>query len=197
MRAARIAAIVNGVLEARSLGESLYVSDRAKKDPVYVSWAALPPATPSDGEACDPMVAHIEQDLKMGWRLEPLPHDRTGGDDNAIYVKVDGAHALRFTVNSLHGFGDLMLTQTLITFAVIILIILFVSAYAVRSITAPLTSIASAARAFGRPGGEAANSTSTGRLRSRRLRGRSTTCATSSTSARECWWPPATTCARR
>jgi signal transduction histidine kinase len=48
-----------------------------------------------------------------------------------------------------------VLTQTLCTLAVITFIILFVSTYAVRWITAPLTSIASAARAFGRPGGEA------------------------------------------
>ena len=46
-----------------------------------------------------------------------------------------------------------MLTQALCTLAVITLMILFVSAYAVRGVTAPLRSIATAASAFGRPGG--------------------------------------------
>lgn len=42
IRAARIAAIVNGVLELRSLGEALYVTKHANQDPVYVTWAPLP-----------------------------------------------------------------------------------------------------------------------------------------------------------
>jgi signal transduction histidine kinase len=156
IRAARIAAIVNGVQESRSLGEALYVTKHANRDPVYVSWAPLPAAKASDGTPRNVMVSDIEQDLQKGWRLQTLPHDRQGMDSNTIYVKVDDEHALRFTVASFGGLGSLVLTQTLCTLAVITFIILFVSAYAVRWITAPLTNIASAARAFGRPGGVAA-----------------------------------------
>jgi signal transduction histidine kinase len=103
------------------------------------------------------MVSEIEQDLQKGWRLETVPHDRTGKDVDTIFVKVGDNQALRFTVAAYGGLGSLVLAQTLCTLAVITFIILFVSAYAVRWITAPLSSIASAARAFGRPGGEAAD----------------------------------------
>ncbi len=101
------------------------------------------------------MVAEIEQDLQKGWRLETVPHERGGKDSDTIYVKVSDSQALRFTVAPYGGLGSLVLAQTLSTLAVITFILLFVSTYAVRWITAPLTSIASAARAFGRPGGEA------------------------------------------
>ncbi len=54
MRAARIAAIVNGVLEARSLNDSTYIAKHANSDPVYVSWAALPKPKPDAGAAAQP-----------------------------------------------------------------------------------------------------------------------------------------------
>ena len=153
VRAARIAAVVNGVLEARSLGDAQYVAKHANQEPIRVSWAA-PPKPTAGGAPHSAMISDIEQDLQKGWRLETLPHERDGADADAIYVRVDDQHALRFAVASFGGLQSLVLTQTLCTLAVITFIILFVSAYAVRWITAPLTSIASAARAFGRPGGE-------------------------------------------
>jgi signal transduction histidine kinase len=162
IRAARIAAIVNGVLEARSLNDANYVAKHANSDPVHVAWAALPKPQTSDGAPRNKMVADIEQDLHQGWRLETVPHDRTGKDGDTIFVKVGDNEALRFTVAPYGGLGSLVLAQTLCTLAVITFILLFVSTYAVRWITAPLTSIASAARAFGRPGGEAADLDETG-----------------------------------
>ena len=45
IRAARISAIVNGVLEARSLADALYVTKHANADPVYVTWAKPPAGT--------------------------------------------------------------------------------------------------------------------------------------------------------
>lgn len=161
VRAARIAAVVNGVLEARSLGDSQYVAKHANQDPVHVSWAPLP----SQAESAPPpsaMVSDIEQDLQKGWRLETLPRPGDAADANAIYVKVDDKHALRFVIASFSGLQSLVLTQTLCTLAVITFIILFVSAYAVRWITAPLSSMASAARAFGRPGDQTRDVEETG-----------------------------------
>jgi signal transduction histidine kinase len=156
VRAARIAAIVNGVLEARSLNDAVYLTKHANRDPVSVSWAALPKTKAAEGAPHSAMVAEVEQDLQKGWRLDVVPHERSGKDGDTIYVKVNDTQALRFSVAPYGGLGSLVLAQTLCTLAVITFIILFVSTYAVRWITAPLTSIASAARAFGRPGGEAA-----------------------------------------
>ena len=152
IRAARIAAVVNGVLEARDLGESLYVPKSVSSEPVSVSWAKLPPAKIAGPEPANAMIADIEQDLQHGWRLETLPHARGRADADALYVKIDDDHALRFAVTPYTGVGSLVLTQTLFTLGIITFLILFVSAYAVRWITAPLSSIASAASAFGRPG---------------------------------------------
>ena len=156
VRAARIAAVVNGVVGARSPQEAFYVIKHANRDPVTVTWAPLPKPAAGGDATRSGMVADVEQDLQKGWRLQPLPHDRAGADANAIYLKLGDDRALRFVIAPFGGLGSLVLTQTLCTLAVITFIILFVSTYAVRWITAPLTSIASAARAFGRPGGEGA-----------------------------------------
>jgi len=155
VRAARIAATVNGVVEAHNAQEAYYAIKHASRDPVTVSWAA-PPKTHGEDAPRGALVSDIEQELQKGWRLQPLPHARSGADANAIYLKVGDDKALRFVVAPFGGLGSLVLAQTLCTLAVITFIILFVSTYAVRWITAPLTSIASAARAFGRPGGEGA-----------------------------------------
>ena len=68
-------------------------------------------------------------------------------------MKIDDTHALRFAVMPYGGVRNLVLTQSLFTLGVVTFLILFVSAYAVRWVTSPLSSIASAASAFGRPGG--------------------------------------------
>jgi signal transduction histidine kinase len=102
------------------------------------------------------MVAAVEQELEKGWRMRTLPHDHSGDDATAIYVKLDNGKVLRFSVAPFGGLRSLVLTQILFTLGVLAFLIVFVSAWAVRWVTSPLTSIASAARAFGRPGdGEA------------------------------------------
>jgi len=155
VRAARIAAVVNGVLEARSLADSTYITKHANSEPVYVTWAKKPPTDDAQPPPPHTMVGDIEQDLQRGWRLETLPHDRTGPDADAIYVPVKDGQYLRFSVATHGGLGSLLLTQTLVTLGVIAFLIMFVSAWAVRWVTAPLSSIASVARAFGLPGGDA------------------------------------------
>ena len=159
VRAARIAAVVNGVMEARSLSESTYITKHANGEPVSVSWAKPPSPADAERPPKDSMVAEVEEDLQKGWRLKTLPHDYAGDDVDAIYVPVENGQVLRFSVATHGGLGSLLLTQTLVTLGVITFLILFVSAWAVRWVTAPLSSIASAARAFGRPGagGEAAD----------------------------------------
>jgi signal transduction histidine kinase len=154
VRAARIAAVVNGVLQARSLADSTYITKHANGEPVSVTWAK-PPTAADAAEPAPPhsMVGDVEQDLQKGWRLQTLPHSYEGNDADAIYVPVENGQVLRFAVAPHGGLGSLVLTQTLFTLGVITFLILFVSAWAVRWVTAPLSSIASAARAFGRPGG--------------------------------------------
>src|SRR6185437_13057417 len=101
VRAARIAAVVNGVLEARSLDESTYITKHASGEPVSVTWAK----PPSRGDAEPPpkhsMVAAVEEDLQKGWRLQTLPHDYAGDDADAIYIPVKHDEVLRFSVAAL------------------------------------------------------------------------------------------------
>ena len=205
IRAARIAAVVNGVLEARSLDDALYVTKHANTEPVYVSWASPPPRRPSQRRRrrtrWSPTSSRI---LQKGWRLRDAAA-RARRRRRGRHLRQDRQRpraALPDRALSA-ACGSLVLTQTLFTLGVITFIIVFVSAWAVRWVTSPLTSIASAARAFGRPGGLAGGRSrrESARSRSRRPRARSTRCASacaaSSTSARACWSPSATICARR
>ena len=202
IRAARIAAVVNGVQAARGAGDAHYITKHANTGPVYVTWEPPPSSGIVRPPPKDSMVAAIEQDLEKSWRMHTLAHGRLGADAGAIYVKLDGGQTLRFTLAPYGGLRSLVLTQILFTLGVISFLIVFVSAWAVRWVTAPLTSIASAARAFGAPAtASPAISPRMGRSKSRRPRARSTrcanACAASSTSARACWSPSATIFARR
>jgi signal transduction histidine kinase len=151
VRAARIAAIVNGVREAKTSTDAVALTKRANGDPVRVRWGLPPPgaAQPATG-----LVEDVEDELRRNWRIESAPHNRAGAESDNIYVLLDDGRALRFTVGRFGGVGSLVIGQTLFTLAVITSMVLAVSAYAVRWVTAPLSSIASAARAFGRPGGD-------------------------------------------
>ena len=155
VRAARIAATVQQVKLAPDLGAAHYVTKHVNVDPVRVRWTAPPPPPGPAALPARPLIAEIEKEMQKSWGVEPLPHDRAGPDEYVIYFGLDSGHALRFAVSPFAAVGSLLVTQALCTLAVIAFIILFVSAYAMRAITAPLTSIASAARAFGRPGDEA------------------------------------------
>jgi signal transduction histidine kinase len=153
VRAARIAAILRHVSTMRTPGDVPFYLKHISGEPVSVRWAKMPAVT----DAAPPprqLIADVEKELRTSWDVDVPAQSHTGGDANAIYVNVDPDHTLRFEVTPFGGTGSLVLTQTLCTLAVITFIILFVSAFAVRSITAPLTSIASAARAFGRGGRE-------------------------------------------
>lgn len=151
VRAARIAAVVNGVREAKSPAEAIALTKRANGDPVRVRWGLPPPgaAEPPTG-----LVEDVEDELRRSWRVEAAPHSRAGAEADNIYVLLDDGRSLRFTIGGFSGLGSLVFGQTLFTLAVITCLVLAVSSYAVRSVTAPLSSIASAARAFGRPGGD-------------------------------------------
>lgn len=156
VRAARIASVVNGVRQARTLEEARALVKHANVDPVRVSWAA-PPAGAATSAPANPLVADVEEVLRRSWRLAPIAHARAGPDADAVYVTLADGRSLRFSVARFGSVSSLVLMQTLVTLGVITTLILGVSAYAVRWVTAPLSSIASAARAFARPGVHAAD----------------------------------------
>jgi len=160
-RAARIAAVVSGVREAKSEAEAVAFTTHTDLYPVRVSWSA-PPATTAAKTRENTLVGEVEEDLEQNWRMQGLLHFHEGPDANAIYVRLDDGRTLRFAVAPFSSVGSLVVGQTLFTLGVITALIVAVSVYAVRWVTAPLLSIASAARAFGRPGVNAADLAETG-----------------------------------
>ncbi len=69
---------------------------------------------------------------------------------NAIFVAVDDENALKFvSAPNMFPLQNLLLIQTTIAVAIITVMILLLSLYALKRITAPLSAIASAARSFG------------------------------------------------
>ena len=101
-------------------------------------------------------VAAVEANLRENWGLEPLRRASQPGDEDSVFLKVDDHNALRFEISPHGGLHNLFLVQTICAFAIITSSILFLSIYAVRWIISPLSSIASAARSFGRAGGDEA-----------------------------------------
>ena len=138
VRAARIAAVVNGVREANTPAEAVALTKRANGDPVRVRWG-LPPH--GAAEAPTGLVEDVEDELRRSWRVEAAPHARFGAEADNIYVLLDDGRSLRFTVGRFGGIGSLVVGQTLFTLGVITSIVLAVSAYAVRWVTAPLSSM--------------------------------------------------------
>ena len=76
------------------------------------------------------------------------------GDEDFVFLKLGDDNALRFEISPHGGLRNLWFVQTICALAIITSSILFLSIYAVRWITSPLSSIASAARSFGRAGGD-------------------------------------------
>jgi signal transduction histidine kinase len=96
------------------------------------------------------LISAVEATLRDDWGLTPLSRAPRPGDEDSIFLKIGDETALRFQISPYGGFHNIALAQTICALAIITFIILFLSTYAVRWITSPLSSIASAARSFGR-----------------------------------------------
>ena len=96
------------------------------------------------------LISAVEATLRDDWGLTPLSRLTKPGDEDSIFLKIGDETALRFQISPYGGLHNIALVQTICALAIITFIILFLSAYAVRWITSPLSSIASAARSFGR-----------------------------------------------
>ena len=152
MRATRIAAVVKETQAAASAGErdlALKAAGRRNGDVELIPIAKL--ASAPRGVSSNPaFVKSVKNALEEAWGIVPLSNPPSSEDDDSIAVKVDDNDALVFQVPPPHPMlHNFVLVQTTCALAIIIFIILFLSLYAVRWITSPLSSIASAARSFG------------------------------------------------
>jgi signal transduction histidine kinase len=154
VRAARIAAIAKEA-EAVNSKEQLSLALRTSHgiEATLVPAAGL--SAPGESAPASPLTA-IEANLRDTWGLEPLRRASQPLDEDSVFLKLGPDKALRFEVSPRGGLHNLLFVQTICALAIIISSILFLSIYAVRWIISPLSSIASAARSFGRSGGDEA-----------------------------------------
>jgi signal transduction histidine kinase len=157
VRAARIAAIAKEA-EAGNSKEQLSLALRRSHsnsiEATLVPAAGL--AAPDEAAPASAFIAAVEASLRDNWGLEPLRRSSQPGDEDSVFLKVGDDNALRFEISSHGSLHNFLFVQTICALAIITLSILFLSLYAVRWITSPLSSIASAARSFGRVGGDEA-----------------------------------------
>ena len=151
IRAAHIAAIVREAESAKSATNLEPIVKRAERHNMEVRVISTAGAETLDGSSThepSPIAKTIVAVLRETWGLAPTLRD------NSIIVKISDDRALRFRLLPRNGLHNLMIIQTTCAVAIVTFIILFLSIYALRWITAPLSSIASAARSFGGAGTE-------------------------------------------
>ena len=151
VRAAHIAAIVREAEGAKSKEQLSGLLRDSHIDAGLVTSDGLEPWSPSTPSP--KFVDAVAASLRENWALRPMRMSPPGGHD-FIFLDVGDQRALRFEAARHGGLHNLLLVQTIGALAIITLSILFLSVYAVRWIVSPLSSIASAARSFGRGGDE-------------------------------------------
>jgi signal transduction histidine kinase len=149
-RAARIAAIVKKAEESQSPTELARMLDMERSPSVDVEQVPMArlASMPSSSAHNPDFVSSIKTKLEETWGIVPLSNAKPDWNDS-IVIKISDDSALVFEASSRVPLHNLVLIQTTCALAIITFIILFLSFYAVRRITAPLLSIAAAARSFG------------------------------------------------
>ena len=145
VRAARIATIVRRAREARSQHELAAMLATARSTVVTVSQVSLPQVLPPRPGAQPAFVRAVEDILTRTWGLLPLPDE----DEGAIVIEVNDNAALKFeAAPDIFPLNNLLPIQTTFALAIIVVMVLLLSLYALRRITAPLSAVAAAARSL-------------------------------------------------
>jgi signal transduction histidine kinase len=155
-QAARIATVVRQAQASTSPEELSALLDRLRSDRIEVTpipLKELRPAGLSQATAEQAFIPSVEQALVEIWKLRPLSPAASAAGGRAIFVALNDRQALRFEVAPHGALHNILFVEAIGALSIITLGILLLSAYAVRWITSPLSSIASAARAFGRDEG--------------------------------------------
>jgi signal transduction histidine kinase len=150
-RDARIATIVKRVEETSTPEERRLVLQTTRWPSMQTREVPLASVTSAPRvEPHDPaFVDSIKYALEDTWKIHPLPNAPASDGIDSIAVKINDDAALVFEASWRPPLHNIVLIQTTCALAIITFIILFLSLYALRWITAPLSSIASAARSFG------------------------------------------------
>src|SRR5262249_54108332 len=137
IRAAHVAAIVREAETSESSENLRPILKRAQGHNMDVRIVpALEDAELSDGgKEPSSLTRAIAAALRDTWGIVPTLQG------NSIAVRINDNVTLRFKLLSRNGFHNLVVVQTTCAVAIITLIILFLSIYALRWITSPLSSI--------------------------------------------------------
>lgn len=153
MVAARIATITQLARSGQSPAEVANLLEAARQSGIVVEQigiAELAPM-PADSPARPLALRFIVDRLENSFGVVPLaelaPRE---GARNSIIVKLNDRTALVFEPVADIPFAKLILIPAALALTIIVVFIIFLSAYAARWITSPLSSIASAAQSFGR-----------------------------------------------
>lgn len=149
VRAARIAGIVRKAEETHSPRDLEQMLATARSPAVTVTKVSIQDLArlPAPDHAETDFVKAIKTRLERNFGVTPLPFAR----DDAIFAKIDGDVALQFESSAyMFPLHNLALIETTFALAIITVMILLLSFYALKRITAPLSAVALAARSFGR-----------------------------------------------
>jgi signal transduction histidine kinase len=155
-RAARIATIVEEARAARSpseLAQMLTVARLGGNDVERDPLTSLDLA-PRNASQTSLMTRLTIASLQDHWGILALGTVVSPGREDAIAVQITADSALVFRKPLHLLMHRFVVSSATLVAAIITFIVLFLSIYAVRWVTAPLSSIASAARSFGRTSGE-------------------------------------------
>ena len=155
-RAARIAAIVHKAEAFRSPERLAKVLESYRSPSLNVEIMPLDRLEPiEDAHGSDSeYIRMVKADLEENWGLASLPSVPREEPSDSLVVKLSDGTALAFEASPHAILHNLVLIQMIGAVAMVVFIVLFLSLYALRSITAPLSSIASAARSFGQSTGD-------------------------------------------
>jgi signal transduction histidine kinase len=153
VRAARIATITREAKASHSPAQLSDLLARLRLDRLEVSIIPVDGLKPKERveATSEPRpIAAVENDLREDWKLEPLVSALNTAKGEEIIVAINDRDALKFDFSPHGALHNLLFVQTIGALSIITLSILLLSAYAVRWIISPLSSIALAAHAFGR-----------------------------------------------
>jgi signal transduction histidine kinase len=149
--AVRIADVTLLVKAAESPDEAAAIIAAAQRAGIQVTHVALTELeTPIDNARLPLLASLLSDQLESNWGIDIIEGARFPGGADQLAVRVGDYGALLFETPAGANLWHFVLAPTLLTLTIILVFVTLLSVYAIRWIVAPLSSVAAAARSFGR-----------------------------------------------
>lgn len=150
LSAAGIGKVIQIAQTAQTLEELDQILDVARRAGFVALRVPLAEFTAQPADAPMPIAAGvIAFQLRMLWGIEARSADFESGVGNGLIVQIDNRSALVFAAPTLTSLGLFVLRPTVLIIITMLVFVVFMSVYAVRWITAPLSALGRAAESFG------------------------------------------------